>query len=101
MIERRPWPDFAESPWKDEPEPPSVLQVALAYPGRALGNLFFATIIGLFLTAFVVWVIGLLRGAPVTSLTAGYIMWGVVAAALWWVGLYGDIHGWWTSGWGE
>jgi len=69
--------------------------------GEALGNLFFATIIGLFLTAFVVWVIGLLRGAPVTSLTAGYIVWGVVAAALWWVGLYGDIHGWWTSGWGE
>jgi hypothetical protein len=75
--------------------------VARAYPGKAFGNAFFAGIIGFFLTGALTWIVGLLRGAPVTSVTAGCIVWGVVAAGLWWVGMYGDIHGWWTSGWGE
>jgi hypothetical protein len=106
MIDRRPWPNFADSPWKEEPEPPSVFQVALAYPGRAFGNLFFAAIIGGFATAMVIkiveWLGRTLFGtAPLTSLTPGYVLWVIVSGALWWVGMHGDIHGWWTSGWGE
>jgi hypothetical protein len=101
MIERRPWPNFGVSPWAEDPEPPSVLEVARAYPERAFGSMLIGVVLGLFLTGFLAWVVGLLRGAPVTSLTAGYIVWAALAAGLWWVDMYGDIHGWSTSGLGE
>jgi len=102
IPEKDPWPDGRISPWAGNPDPPTVFEIALAYPGRALANACFALLFGGLVTAIVLagifWLVNTLVGAAIfTSLTPMVVLWPLVSAGFWWGGMYGEIRGWWVS----
>jgi hypothetical protein len=101
MTEKRSWADGEASPWAGQPDPPTVWEVALAYPGRAIRHALFAAIFGLFASAFIVWAFALaahvlLRLPPLPSVMPVFVVWAFVSAGLWWADMYSDIRGWST-----
>jgi hypothetical protein len=102
MIEKVRWPVGEKSPWAGQPDPPTVWEVVLAYPERAIATAFFTYIWGAIATAFIVpgilFAAHALLGLPLPhSLTPVIVVFPFVWAALWWVGIYGEIRGWWIS----
>jgi hypothetical protein len=82
------WPDGTVSPWAGDPEPPTVLRVTLAYPGRAFGYAFLAGIFGGlisgFLTFGMAWIAHSLLGrGMLNSPKPMYAVWPFVSIPLW------------------
>jgi hypothetical protein len=105
MIDKPAWPLGEKSPWAGQEDRPTVLEVALAYPGRVVVNAFGAAIVAIFPTALVLWAINVGTHAVFgvllfTSLAPAYVLWPFVTAGLCWLGLYEDIRGWWITEWG-
>jgi len=96
------WPNGTVSPWAGDPEPPSVLDVADAYPGRAFGHAAFALVFGGFISALLVfgtaWIahrflgVGMLNSPKPLAVVCP-----LVSIPLWYGGMYGEIRGWWIS----
>jgi hypothetical protein len=106
VKEKPAWPLGEKSPWAGQQDPPTVAEVALAYPGRTLGNAFGGAILALLPTAFVMWAIDRSASAvfgvvPFTSVAPAFVLWPFMTAGCCWGLLYGEIRGWWTSEWGD
>lgn len=99
MMEKRPWADDELSPWAGEEDRPGVLEVARAYPGRAIGAAVGAMGMALVVTAFLMWgANSLWPSAFFKSDEANLVTWALLTAVFWWHLLNGEIRGWWTSG---
>ena len=103
MIAGKPrWPDGTESPWASDPDPPSVLEIAVAYPGRAFGNAFVALLFGGFIGALLVfgmaWIAHSFLGVGMLNSPKPLcVVCPLVSIPLWYGAMHGEIRGWWIS----
>jgi hypothetical protein len=103
MIEKRPWPAGEISPWADEKDRPGVLEIARAYPDRAISTAGGAAILAVIGTGIIAWAINVAAHAVVGTFpfsTAGraVMLWPVVTAVFWWYMMEGVIRGYWRPG---
>jgi hypothetical protein len=84
------WPDTALPPWSQD-ERPSLLDVTLAYPGKALWVLFPAVLLGTWLGGVIGY--GLSQIFPVPGGPAAVVLGVIAVPAFWWHWMNGLIRG--------
>jgi hypothetical protein len=100
MLEKRPWDGGEPPPWMEEVERgerkrPGVFQVAIRYPGRALGHAVIGLMEGFMLTLILVMVVGwLLPLSEDTMLTMAFIALGPTSFGCWWLNMDSENRGW-------
>jgi hypothetical protein len=105
VVEKPFWPVGEISPWAEDDQRPTPLQVARCYPTHLLAAIGSALFFGIFITAFVCWVLNVLLHAvldatPFSSTASLGIAWLAMSPALVWLDLYAEIRGWltWDAG---
>jgi hypothetical protein len=103
------WDLEVGSPWAGQSLRPTVWEVALAYPGVALGEILGAAILSLvpavLITYALNWVIDIVTGVSLISYSSEgaptrgvyvllVVVWLSSALGLWWLHMYGLIRGW-------